>query len=146
MKRLTPLLLLLPALASAQDRGELAFNKACARCHPIQAPTEVQKGSLFGGQPAVGPAMDQVMRKRNLDQLRTWVKAPHRVNPKTACETRLLPPDDVDALVGYLATITVPVSPPRKQLLQEQVQQKSAEKARRKKVEPKSQPTNQGKK
>ncbi|WP_158623660.1 c-type cytochrome [Corallococcus llansteffanensis] len=146
MKRLTPLLLLLPALASAQDRGELAFNKACARCHPVQAPTQAQKNTLFGGQPLVGPAMSQVMRKRNLDEVRTWVKAPYRVNPKTACETRLLAPDDLDALMGYLATVTVPATPPRNQLLREQVEQQTAEKARRKKVEPKSQPTNQGKK
>lgn len=38
MKRLIPLLLLLPALASAQERGEVAFNKACAQCHQAGAP------------------------------------------------------------------------------------------------------------
>ncbi|NOK39323.1 hypothetical protein HMI49_39750 [Corallococcus exercitus] len=148
MKRLFFLLTLLPALSSAQDRGELVFNQACSRCHQAQQPTERPKASLFATRDAVGPAMSQVRQKMDLDQLRAWVKAPYRINRKTACDTRLLAPEDTDALMGFLATVTVPTPPPRRQLLKDQVEQRESEHAAQRKAEEKakSQSTNQGKK
>lgn len=149
MKRLTPLLLLLPALASAQERGELAFNKACAQCHQAQTPTEKPK-SLLGYREPVGPYMDQVLRKQSLTRIRTWVTSPHAINPKTNCDTRLLSPDDLDALTSFLATVTVPAAPPRRMLLRQQMEQQVAAREAREKAEAeakaKSQPQNQGKK
>ncbi|NNB86072.1 c-type cytochrome [Corallococcus exiguus] len=144
MKRLTPLLLLLPALASAQDRGELAFNKACAKCHPA----EVQKRS-FGAREPAGPPMATVLRKKNLEEIRTWTVAPHRINPKTNCDTRLLAPDDMDALVSFLATVTVATPPPRRMLLRQQLEQGGTQKVREQpeaEEQTKSQPKTQGKK
>ncbi|RYZ37535.1 MAG: c-type cytochrome [Myxococcaceae bacterium] len=150
MKRLTPLLLLLPALASAQDRGELAFNKACAQCHRAEAPTEAQK-RVQGGRAPVGPSMGQVLQQKNLEQINTWVKAPHRINPKTNCDTRLLPSDELGALMSFLATVTVRPEPPRNMVLRQEMEQQAAERTRRKKAEAEakakqSQSTNQGKK
>ncbi|NOK16070.1 c-type cytochrome [Corallococcus carmarthensis] len=142
MKRLTPLLLLLPALASAQDRGELAFNKACAKCHPAEA----QKRS-FGERGPSGPPMSLVLQKKNLEQIRTWTVAPHRINPKTACDTRLLAADEMDALLSFLATVTVPTPPPRRMLLRQQLEQGGTKPVREKPEDkPKSQPKTQGKK
>ncbi|NRD43439.1 c-type cytochrome [Corallococcus exiguus] len=148
MKRLFLLLPLLPALASAQDMGELVFTKACSRCHQAQQPTERPKASLYGNRDALGPAMSQVRQKMDLDQLRTWVKAPHRVNPKTACDTRLMAPEEMDALMGFLATVTIPTPPPRRQLLDVQVEQHEKERTLQRKAEEKAktQSNNQGKK
>jgi cytochrome c len=142
MKRLTPLLLLLPALASAQDRGELAFNKACAKCHP----TEVQKPAPGERAPA-GPAVSQLLQRKDLEQIRTWTVSPHRINPKTNCDTRLLAPDDLDPLMSFLATVTVPTPPSRRTLLKQQLDQEGPAAGREKPgSDVKSQPKNQGKK
>ncbi|MBN9688238.1 MULTISPECIES: c-type cytochrome [unclassified Corallococcus] len=144
MKRLTPLLFLLPALASAQDRGALAFNQACAKCHPA----EVQKRA-FGERGPAGPAMAMVLRKKNLEEIREWTVAPHRINPKTNCDTRLLAPGDLDALMSFLATVTVPTPPPRRMLLRQQLEQGGKQKPREQpesEENAKSQPKNQGKK
>ncbi|MHA7628100.1 hypothetical protein [Corallococcus sp. M7] len=148
MKRFFFLLPLLPVLASAQDQGELVFNQACSRCHLAQQPTERPKASIYGNRDPLGPAMSQVRQKMDLDQLRTWVKAPHRVNPRTACDTRLLAPEDLDALMGFLATVTVPTPPPRRQLLGDQVEQREKERTLQRKAEEKAktQSNNQGKK
>ncbi|MCY1036359.1 c-type cytochrome [Corallococcus sp. BB11-1] len=150
MKRLIPLLLLLPALASAQDRGELAFNKACTQCHQAQAPTRPPK-PVKGIRAPVAPAMDQVVRKKSLTQIHAWVQSPHRFNAKTACDTRLLAPDDLESLMSFLATVTVPAEPPRRVVLKQQREQQVVERTRRKKAEAEakakqSQSTNQGKK
>lgn len=150
MKRLIPLLLLLPALASAQSRGELAFSKACAQCHQAQPPS-TDKKRPFGARELVGPPMGQVLKKKNLEQIHTWVQAPQRIKPKTACDTRRLAPDDMDALMSFLATVTVPAPPPRRMRLQQQLNQQVEARAVREKAESqekakKSQPTNQGKK
>ncbi|RKH30014.1 hypothetical protein D7Y13_14530 [Corallococcus praedator] len=150
MKRLTPLLLLLPALASAQDRGELAFNKACAQCHQAQAPSPAPKRAKGTREP-VGPAMDQVVRRKSLEEIHAWVQSPHRFNPKAICDTRLLGPDDLEPLMGFLATVTVPAEPPRRAVLKQRMEQQVTERTRRKKAEAeakakKSQSTNQGKK
>ncbi|MBN8229227.1 c-type cytochrome [Corallococcus macrosporus] len=150
MKRLTPLLLLLPALASAQDRGELAFTKACAQCHQARTPTEPQPKGVQGARAPVGPYMDQVLRRKNLKEVQTWVQSPHRINPKTNCDTRLLGPDDLDALTSFLATVTVAPPPTRQMMLRQQMDQLVTERAVREKAEAeakaKSQPKNQGKK
>ncbi|AFE03812.1 hypothetical protein COCOR_00968 [Corallococcus coralloides DSM 2259] len=149
MKRLTPLLLLLPVLASAQDRGAVAFNKACAQCHQARTPTEKQPVGPLGVRKPVGPYMDQVLDKKTLAEVQTWVRSPHRINPKTDCDTRLLPPDELDALTSYLSTVVVPPAPSRRMMLRKQMtEQVAARKARDKaeaEAKAKSQPKTQGK-
>ncbi|NOK07609.1 cytochrome c [Corallococcus exercitus] len=147
MKRLTLMLLLLPALASAQERGEVAFNKACAQCHQARTPTEKPK-SLLGDRQPVGPYMDQVLRKKSLTEVRTWVESPHRINPKTNCDTRLLRPDELDGLTSYLATVVVapPQETRRMRLRKQMVEQAAALEKTDAEAKAKSQPKNQGKK
>ncbi|WP_223642287.1 c-type cytochrome [Corallococcus sp. EGB] len=147
MQRLTLMLLLIPALASAQERGEVAFNKACAQCHQARTPTEKPR-SMLGIRPPVGPYMDQVLRKKSLAEVRTWVESPHRLNPKTDCDTRLLRPDELDALTSYLATVVVePPQETRRMRLRRQMEEQAAA-LQKADVEAKanSQPKNQGKK
>ncbi|MGE6756602.1 c-type cytochrome [Corallococcus interemptor] len=147
MKRLTPLLLLLlPALAGAQDRGAVAFNKACAQCHQARTPTEKPNSLLAVRQP-VGPYMDQVLKKKDLSEVRTWVESPHRINPKTNCDTRLLARDDLDALTSYLSTVVVAPPPTRRMRLRKQMdEQVSARNRAAAADKAKSQPKTQGKK
>ncbi|GMU00310.1 hypothetical protein KH5H1_44300 [Corallococcus caeni] len=148
MKRLIPLLLLLPVVASAQERGEVAFNKACAQCHQARTPTENRVGPL-GVRKPVGPYMDQVLSKKTLVEVRTWVESPHRINPKTNCDTRLLSRDELDALTSYLSTVVVAPPPPRRMRLRKQMEEQVAELKARDKAEAeakaKNQPKNQGK-
>ncbi|MBZ4372965.1 c-type cytochrome [Corallococcus sp. AS-1-6] len=145
MKRLPLMLLLLPALASAQERGEVAFNKACAQCHQARTPTETPK-SLLGVRQPVGPYMDQVLRKKSLTEVRTWVESPHRINPKTNCDTRLLSRDELDGLTSYLSTVVVAPPPTRRMRLRRQMEEQAAalQKADAE-AKAKSQPKTQGK-
>ena len=146
MKRLIPLLLLLPALASAQERGEVAFNKACAQCHQARTPTEKSTG-LLGSRKPVGPYMDQVLRRKSLTEVRSWVESPHRINPKTNCDTRLLSRDELDGLTNFLSTVAVAPAPSRRMMLRKQMADQVMVRDARDKAEAKakSQPKNQGK-
>ncbi|WP_375756534.1 c-type cytochrome [Corallococcus exercitus] len=149
MKRLIPLLLLLPVVASAQERGEVAFNKACAQCHQARTPTENRVGPL-GVRKPVGPYMDQVLSKKTLVEVRTWVESPHRINPKTNCDTRLLSRDELDGLTSFLSTVVVAPPPPRRMRLRKQLEQQVVARKARQKAEAeakaKNPPQNQGKK
>jgi cytochrome c len=125
-------LLLLPALAGAEDGGESAFNTACARCH--SAPPGSAKSA--GAQSALGPALDALLTGRTPQQLRAWVRAPQQVRPDTRCDTRLLAAGDVDVLLSYLATRAQPPPPPRDELLRQQLQRDLAERRARKQRQP----------
>lgn len=119
-------LLLLPGLASsAADEGKLAFEKACARCHVVTAQGQKQAKAKAPTTRKRGPSVDlgPIVPARTPDQLRTWVAGPNRVKPKTSCDTRLLPEDERELLLNYLALSLHPTPPTREEQLRQQFQQ-----------------------
>ncbi|NPC86320.1 c-type cytochrome, partial [Pyxidicoccus fallax] len=111
MKRSSLLaLLLLPALSQAEDAGARAFDQACARCHPA-SPTPSSQAAPSGAKP--GLQLDAVLRGRTPEQLRAWLEAPQKVRPEARCDTRVLAPGELDAVLSYLATRAQPPPPPR---------------------------------
>ncbi|MBZ4420812.1 cytochrome c family protein [Myxococcus sp. RHSTA-1-4] len=132
-------LLLLPALTRAEETGERAFEQSCARCHP--ASPSAQKAGRNGAKPASqrkspGPQLDTVLSNRTPEQLRAWLQAPQKVRPETRCDTRMLAPGEVDAVLSYLATRSQPPPPPREELLRQQLQKELAERRARKQRQP----------
>ncbi|MBU8896355.1 cytochrome c [Corallococcus sp. M34] len=132
MKLMSLPLMLLPCLAGATDSGETLFNKACSHCHTARRPEKEAKAqpTLARDSKAI-PTMDLAIQNRSAEQLRTWVQAPHKVNAKTGCDTRQLRAEDMDALMGYLSTLAVPLELPRDEMLRQQLQEKlKAQRAR----------------
>jgi len=121
-------LLLLSPLASAEEGGETAFNRACAGCHAANVAPRGKKST--GGKAA--PELEVLLGSRTPQQLREWVQAPHKVRPQTHCDTRLLEASEVDSLLSYLATRSQPPPPPREELLRQQLQRELAERRVRK--------------
>ncbi len=62
-----------------------------------------------------------LVQQRTPEQLRTWISGPHRINPKTNCDTRLLPDSDRELLLNYLAVSLHPPPPTREELLRQQL-------------------------
>ncbi|WP_050989127.1 c-type cytochrome [Corallococcus macrosporus] len=132
MKRLFLLsLLLLPGLAvGAADAGKLAFDKACAGCHTV-TPQGKDKGkrAMKAARPIPterrgrGTDLGPLIPKRTPEQLRTWIAKPNQVKPKTTCDTRLLPADDRDLVLNYLAHSIHAPAPTREELLRQQLKQ-----------------------
>ncbi len=108
MRTLLLSMLLLSSVASAVEPGQVAFQRACARCHPVEAKSKAKAERKKGEAPEIGA----VVRAKSYAQLRTWVKAPHRQKPDTGCDTRLLRPGELDALMSYLQTASRPPLPP----------------------------------
>ncbi|MFB1479336.1 hypothetical protein [Corallococcus sp. RDP092CA] len=108
MKRLYLLVLLLaPGLALAQGGGQSAFNRACSRCHVAKAtnPQKPKKSlGLRGPYKGSGPNLGNLLHQRSISQVRTWIEAPHKVKPGTGCDTRMLSPREMDALLDFLVT------------------------------------------
>ncbi|NPC68608.1 c-type cytochrome [Corallococcus exiguus] len=124
MKRLHLLFLLLaPGIASAQASGETAFKRACVRCHVAQAPSvqaKKQSRGLTRSYPGAGPNLGEVMSRRSVDQVRTWIDNPTKVNRKTGCDTRRLADSEKNALIQFLATRAQPPPPPRDEMLEQE--------------------------
>ncbi|GMU04645.1 hypothetical protein [Corallococcus caeni] len=126
MKRLHLLFLLLaPGIASAQASGETAFNRACVRCHVAQAPSvqakaKARNSGLTKPYPGAGPNLGEVMHRRSVQQVRTWIDNPTKVNPKTGCDTRRLADSEKNALIQFLATRAQPPPPPRDEMLEQE--------------------------
>ncbi|RKH59456.1 c-type cytochrome [Corallococcus aberystwythensis] len=119
MKRLNLLVLLLaPGLALAQGGGQSAFNRACSRCHVAKATnpnTPKRSMGLKGAYKGSGPNLGNLMHKRTLSQVRTWIAAPHKVKPETGCDTRMLSASETEALLDFLVTnAEVPDTAPKK--------------------------------
>lgn len=124
-------LLLLPALAGAEGDGEIAYSRACSRCHQDRAPAQGTAKSA-GAAKAPGPQLDALLKSRSPEQLRAWVQAPHKVRPETRCDTRMLASQEVDSLLSFLATRAQPPPPPRDEQLRQQLQQELAERRAKK--------------
>ncbi|WP_338268336.1 c-type cytochrome [Corallococcus caeni] len=129
---LIPWLLLLAPLARAENRGEDLFNQACSRCHIAQAATRASPTSgLVGASKGSGPNLGELMPRRTYEQVRAWIQAPQRQRPETGCDTRMLAPSDVGALMSYLATVSQPPEPPRAERLRQELAQQVAERRAR---------------
>ena len=133
-------LLLLPGLAvGAANEGKLAFEKACARCHSVSPVTQDQQNkssaaSKIKPRQKRGRSMDlaPMVQQRTPEQLRTWIAGPHRLNPKTNCDTRLLPDSDRELLLNYLAVSLHPTPPTREDLLRQQLKKDLADRSAQK--------------
>lgn len=124
MKRLHLLFLLLaPGIASAQASGQTAFNRACARCHVVQAPSvQAKKQSRGLTQPyaGAGPNLGEVMQRRSVEEVRTWIDDPTKVNPRTGCDTQRLAESEKNLLLQFLAVRSQPPPPSRDVMLEEE--------------------------
>ncbi|NVJ07686.1 c-type cytochrome [Myxococcus sp. AM001] len=132
MKRLSLLsLLLLPGLAAgASDEGKLAFDKACAGCHTVTPQAQGNgKRTKTAAKPIPtekrgrGTDLGPLILKRTPEHLRAWIAGPNQVKRKTTCDTRLLPVNDRELLLTYLAQSIHPPPPSREELLREQLKQ-----------------------
>ncbi|MBN8228015.1 c-type cytochrome [Corallococcus macrosporus] len=124
--------LLLAPIASAENRGEVLFNQACSRCHVAQAPSKPQPTSgLVAASRGSGPNLGELMPRRTYEQVRKWIQGPQRLKPDTGCDTRMLAPSDLDALMSFLATVSQPPEPPREQRLRQELEQQLAERRAR---------------
>ncbi len=137
MKRTYLLAFLLPGLAVAAESGESAFNRACSSCHmvkPIDPSSKGAKNAQVARSSPDNPRTNLValMRARTPEQLLTWVQAPQKVNPKTACDTRLLGTTSPETVLGYVVSSMQPPAPSRKELLrQERERNRAALRAQR---------------
>ncbi|MFP2931220.1 hypothetical protein ACLESO_39725 [Pyxidicoccus sp. 3LG] len=125
------LMLSLPGLASAQDGGRTAFEKACAQCHTVSPPAQssarkAMKSNLRD-EPVRGPDLGELVPKRSPEKLRAWIEAPNSVRKEARCDTRLLADGDLELVLGYLAISTQPPPPPREELLRQQLKKDLAE-------------------
>ena len=113
-------LLSLPALAANPDVGSGAFSAACTRCH---AATQVAAGQKdphadrSNARPGAGPDLTEALLEKGYDPVRAWIQNPGRSRRDTACDTRQLPPEQLDDLMAYLLSRVVPEAPPRKERL-----------------------------
>lgn len=126
-------LLLLPGLAAASSPGESAFNTACASCHTVGAPApkgdkaaSAAKGARAKVEPGTRTNLVELMQKRTPREVRTWVQAPHKVRRDTHCDTRLLAPEDLGALLSYVMLSVQPPAPSRQELLRQERQKDAA--------------------
>jgi mono/diheme cytochrome c family protein len=79
------------------SRGRAVYlEQRCGRCHSI-------RGEGDGPHP-----LDGVGRRLDERGIRLWITAPDRMKPGVAKRPYLLPPDDLDALVAYLMSLTGP--------------------------------------
>ena len=107
-----PLVLLLVAVpAFASGKGELVFQKACSACHTVTPPKANGKSQPPPQTRGAGPDLATVVKGKTSEALRTWIAAPHRLNPKTGCDTRAAL-GDVDELLEYLYVMSRPLPPP----------------------------------
>jgi mono/diheme cytochrome c family protein len=113
-------LLSLPALAADPEVGSAGFASACARCH---AATQVKAGENTpridrkNARPGAGPDLTEALLQKGYDPVRTWIESPVKVRKDTACDTRQLPPAQIDDLLAYLMSQVVPEQPNRKERL-----------------------------
>ena len=113
-------LLSLPALAADPEVGSTGFSAACARCH---AATQVKAGEKAprvdrrNARPGAGPDLTEALVQQGYDPVRTWIQAPAKMRKDTSCDTRQLPPAQIDDLMAYLMSRVVPEQPSRKERL-----------------------------
>ncbi|HVP59493.1 MAG TPA: hypothetical protein VMT11_02950 [Myxococcaceae bacterium] len=111
-------LLSLPALAANPDLGAGAFSSACARCH---AATQVPAGQKEphadrrNARPGAGPDLTEALLEEGYDAVRAWIQNPGRSRRETSCDTRELPPGQLDDLMAFLVSRVVPEQPSRKE-------------------------------
>lgn len=122
MLRVAPLLCLLglPALAADPSVGSTGFASACANCHAV---TQVKAGEKSprvdrqNARPGAGPDLAEALVKKGYDPVRTWIESPVKVRKDTSCDTRQLPPAEIDNLMAFLMSRAVSEEPPRKERL-----------------------------
>ena len=113
----------LPLHAQA-DEGRDAFTRACARCHAATAVPEVAEASAntqssparrpsVDVRPGTPPDLGRIAASRSFEALSLWVAGPHRVNPDTGCDTRILEEHERTALLAYLQTLARPATASR---------------------------------
>ncbi|MBZ4373297.1 cytochrome c family protein [Corallococcus sp. AS-1-6] len=125
---LLPALLLLAPLAHAESRGEVLFQQACSRCHVAQVQTKAPSTSgLVAASKGSGPHLGELLPRRGYEQVRKWIQGPQRLKPDTGCDTRMLAPSDLDALMSFLATASQPPEPQRAERLRQELEQQLAE-------------------
>lgn len=89
------LVVLITVSAQAEGKGAQIFAKKCAVCHAVNGK---------GGK--VGPELTKISAKMNEKDLRAKLENPKKTNPKSFMPAFMsLPKDDMDALLGYLATL-----------------------------------------
>jgi mono/diheme cytochrome c family protein len=122
-------LLSLPALAANPDNGAAAFATACARCH---AATQVRTGETGpkvdrqNARPGAGPDITEALLARGYDWTRAFIQSPAKVRRDASCDTRQLPPAQLDDLMGYLVARVVPEEPSRKERLAKKLSEEQA--------------------
>jgi cytochrome c len=122
-------LLSLPALAANPEVGATAFASACARCH---AATQVRPGESTpradrkNARPGAGPDLGEALVEKGYDPVRSWIQAPLKVRRDATCDTRLLPPAQLDDVMAYLVTRLVPAGPARKERLERSLSEDQA--------------------
>jgi len=113
-------LLALPALAADPEVGSAGFATACARCH---AATQVKSGEKAprvdrkNARPGAGPDLTEALVTQGYDPVKSWIQNPTKVRKDTPCDTRQLPPGQIDDLLAYLMSRVVPEQPSRKERL-----------------------------
>lgn len=132
MKRTYLLAFLLPGLAVAAESGESAFNRACSSCHmvkPIDSSAKGAKGARVTKSSPDTPRTNlvELMQARTPEQLLTWVQSPQKVNPKTACDTRLLGTTSPETVLDYVVSSMETPAPTRKELLRQERERNRAE-------------------
>ncbi len=110
-------LLIAAPLASAADagQGQVAFRQACGNCHTATQHRVGQtrpKKRASRALPHMGPDLGVALRGSGQNAFKRWVKDPWTVQPRTACDPRLLKPGQVEDLIAFLSTRTRP-EPPR---------------------------------
>ena len=96
------LVMALPARAGDAAHGKTVFTSACANCHVARPAKSDPPGAKNTDNLAVW------LDEHTSTQLRTWVKEPWAVNPKTRCDPRQLRPEDVNDLLSFLRGAHVP--------------------------------------
>jgi cytochrome c len=104
--------LLLSSAVWAVEPGQVAFGRACARCHPAEAKPRGKLKAKVDRAKGDAPEIGALVRARSYAGLRKWIEAPHRQKPDTGCDTRMLRPGELDALMSYLQSAARPPLPP----------------------------------
>lgn len=119
----------LPALAANATVGAEAFASGCSRCH---AATQVPAGATEphadrrNARPGAGPDLTEALLAQGYDKVRAWIEKPGRANRETACDTRQVPPAQLDDLMTYLVSQVVPAQPSRKERLRGKLSEEQA--------------------
>ena len=84
-------------------------------------------------RPGAGPDLTEALLEKGYDPVRAWIQNPGRSRGDTACDTRQLPPAQLDDLMAFLLSRVVPEAPTRKERLRRAMseEQEKAKAARR---------------